>query len=105
MPSGRGGRRPGAGRKPKQVKDWQASNLAILHSVFATEDVKTAAQALRDGLKKGDPMAWRYGLAYVFGPPPKELTLKGDEDAPLRIKGYLKVSPDDWSAGKADTQA
>ncbi len=102
MANGRGGKRPGAGRKPKQVKDWQASNLAILHSVFAPDDVKIAAQALREALKAGDPMAWRYGLSYVFGPPPKELILKGDEEAPLKIKGYLRVSPDDWPTGETD---
>lgn len=83
--AGSGGTRPGAGRKPKEVKDWQQANLLILRAVFTPEDVVEIATSLRACLKAADKDAWRVGLAYLFGAPPKEVTIAGDDSAPLKL--------------------
>lgn len=80
-----GGKRPGAGRKRKPVADWQMRNLLVLQSVFTEDDVKVIAESLRSDMRSGDKDARKVAMAYLYGAPPKEVTLKGDEAAPLRI--------------------
>ena len=82
----RGGKRPGAGRPRKEVKDWQSHNLLILRSVFTDDDMRQIAESLKRDLMAGDWHARKDAIAYIIGPPPKELTLVGDEDAPLGIQ-------------------
>lgn len=92
MADGRGGRRPntggarpGSGRKPKEVRVWQESNLLMLRAAITPADVVVIAESLRDALKTGDKDAWRQGLAYIFGASPKEVTIAGDDGSPLKL--------------------
>ncbi len=97
-----GGARPNPGPKRKAVQDWQARNLLVLQAEFSEADIRVIAQSLCNALKAGDKDAWNKGLAYVFGAAPKEVTVKGDPESPLLVKGYVKVSPDDWPARKTE---
>lgn len=90
-----GGRRPGAGPKRKEVKDWQHRNLLVLQSTFGEADVRQIADALKQDLKAGNPDARKVGLAYVFGAAPKEVTVTGDDEAPVTIRELLIELPED----------
>jgi len=64
--------------------DWQQRNLLRFQARFSEADVDEIADALKAALKVADKDALKC-LAYVIGPVPKEVTVLGDETAPLRI--------------------
>ncbi len=81
-----GGKRPGAGRPRKEVKDWQSANLTIFRSVFTPEDVRLIAGSIKADMAIGNTDARKLALAYIIGAAPKEVTVLGDSEAPVEVK-------------------
>jgi hypothetical protein len=95
---GRGGARPGAGRKTDQVREQQQSNRATMLRVVTAEDIEAIARAMIAKAKSGDDKAFRAFMSYVLGAPDSELTIKGDANAPLVVEVvYLdsELEPDE----------
>lgn len=83
--TGKGGARPGAGAKKHDSLEYQASQRAVVERIVTQEKWAEAVEAMLKEVKAGNVKAWFTIAPYVLGAPPKEVTLKGDDTAPLRI--------------------
>jgi hypothetical protein len=78
--AGHGGARPGAGRKPKEVKD---SLPGLLQEGWPREDRLACIQALAGKASGGDVKAAALLLGYSYGKPKEPIEVSGG-DTPLR---------------------
>lgn len=93
MANGHGGRRPGAGRKPK-AHDIELHG--ILSDVWPAEKRHAALQRVADvaDSDRGDALdAIKLLLAYAYGKP---IDRQEHSGAVTIVKGYADVGPDDW---------
>ena len=94
-----GGARPGAGRKSEATRAAQLANRAIVLSVVTAEDISEIARAMIEKAKAGDTQAFRAFMSYVLGSPATEITVKGEESAPLQIEVvYVDSQPSEKAA-------
>lgn len=107
--SGHGGARPGAGRKPKDEKFKQPIAKAekriadrlptLIDKMFEladgvlVEEISLTGRAVYQ--KPPDYKALSYLIDRIMGKPTErqEVDLQGE----VSIKGYTRVSPDDWT--------
>lgn len=79
MANGHGGRRPGAGRKPVVVEEYRAKMQRLLMEAVTDDDARGIARTAIQAAKQGDADARKWLGPYVFGAPPKEVTVHGGE--------------------------
>jgi hypothetical protein len=80
--SGRGGARPGAGRKPCAVK---AARERILDETLPEAALRRIIQALVDAAVAGDVKAAALLLAYRWGKPTEKVEVAGSGGGPLSV--------------------
>ena len=86
MANGHGGSRPNAGRKPKRTEQYQVKMRAIIEETVTAQDWRDVVKMALQDAKDGDKDARRWLAPWVVGAEPKEVTVKGDEDAPMVVR-------------------
>lgn len=83
-----GGKRPGAGRKPKAVEEWQAVTLnRLLEQGWPIEKRVAVIRKLVSQALKGDTKAASLLLAYGYGKPTETVKIGGHkESGPVAIE-------------------
>lgn len=79
-----GGPRPGSGRKPVVVEQARARMQALLLEIVDEAAARGIIASAVAKAKDGDPDARKWLGPYVFGAPPKEVTVHGGEG--LRVE-------------------
>lgn len=89
MPAGHGGKRPGSGRKPRDVADWRRRMEQTLASLVSEDDVAHVVNGWLLELKAGNKDAlWL--VPYLFGRVPAEVKqeVTGAGGGPLRVQSF-----------------
>lgn len=92
MAAKHGGRRPGAGRKPKEVEIDLAD---LLKRVFTPKDREAVFARLIADSKSGDHKATAILLAYAFGKPTERVEISGRDGGPVPITTIEVIKPTD----------
>lgn len=88
--AGTGGRRPGAGRKPKE---YEADLAEILKRSFLPEDREAVFKRLIADSKSGDHRATQILLAYAYGKPTERVEISGRDGGPVPIETIEILKP------------
>lgn len=100
MANGRGGYRPGSGRKPK-AQDLELHG--ILSEAWPNERRRAAFErlaALAEGYEKNSVEAAKLLLAYTYGKPIDRKEISGPDGEPL--KSYVAFNPVEWDKAPSD---
>lgn len=89
--AGRGGARPGAGRKKKETTEEQLSRRDVLLEVFTVEEWRAIAVQLLSQAKGGNLMILLPYLPYLLGSPKQELNVSGKVGVALTIADIRKA--------------
>lgn len=85
-----GGRRPGAGRKPKEVETDLAD---LLQRIFTPQDREKVFRRLIADSTSGDHKATGLLLAYAYGKPTERVEISGRDGGPVPITTIEVVKP------------
>ncbi len=75
-------------------------NIVILADIVVSALI-TGEVDLPNGLRVAlEPKEWidlfKFISTHIDGPVKSKVEISGDQDAPLIVKGYVTISPDDW---------
>ena len=101
MANGHGGKRPGAGRKPKAIEERRRQNAAAILDLVSDEDRDQAFLRWWSRFEAGVVAAlWVVPFVYGHPPKPKEEETGGDAVTALEIR---RRDRDGGGAGGAET--
>ena len=86
MPGQKGGRRPGAGRPPKELherKRWLQQQAVLEWTTV--DDAKMFWQTQLSFAKAGDHNAAKLVAGYIFGQPTQVVEVSGPDGAPIQV--------------------
>lgn len=84
-----GGKRPGAGRKPKADEE---ELLEILEQAWPKKDVIAAIKAIAERAMMGDLAALTLLLAYKYGKPKEKHELSGPDGSPPVVNLIIETA-------------
>jgi hypothetical protein len=98
----RGGRRPGAGRPRRAQEEYWHRRRTLLQQTVSDADWIEIVQRAIEQARAGDRYAREWLASYVAGPPPKEVTLRGDGEMPLTIREIVVEMQPEEAEGSQD---